>query len=59
MKEAFKVITPEVNDSKHFEDKCAKILEEIEEFNHRLELQELLIERLETGLRELKQIMQQ
>ena len=54
MKEAFRVVTPEVNDNKQFVDKRAKILEEIEEFNCLLELQELLIERLEIKLRVLK-----
>jgi len=54
VKEAFRVVTPEVNDNKQFVDKRAKILEEIEEFNCLLELQELLIERLEIKLRVLK-----
>ena len=56
VKEAFKVITPEVKDNKNDEDKHAKIVQEIEEFNRRLEYQELLIHKLETSLRELRKI---
>ena len=44
----------EVNDKKKIEEKHAKVLNEISELNRVSEDQELLIERLEAELRDLK-----
>jgi len=54
VKEALKCDIFEVNDKKKIEEKHAKVLNEISELNRVSEDQELLIERLEAELRDLK-----
>jgi len=56
VKGAFKIDIVEVNERKTDKEKLAKIVEEITEFNCQSAHQELLIQRLEAKLRDLKEL---